>query len=230
MNQQNINRQDEFQTVAEEVFFDEETVQTIPAVMPLDETPTRTAARFKKLRVPMRKPDNSFNPAFLIMALLAVTALGVIAGTLLYRTSAEKSANNAVLENDDSVNRTIPAQYQFVVDKPATGETKDNLSRDNSTSLPSTSAPVKKDSRDKQDEESSVPDAENEQQTTQNEEVVRETEETPAASEEDEEMPPPPPLRRDRKEDKKQNKDKQKNKNVKPETQEEEPPTDESEN
>lgn len=221
MNQQNINRQDEFQPVAEEVFFEEATVQTIPAVIPLDETPTRASTRFRKLRVPMRKPDKSFNPAFLIMALLAVTALGVIAGTLVYRTSMEKSANNAGLETDDPVNRTIPAQYQFVVDKPESPDSKNNLSKDNLTSLPSTTAaPVKKDSRNKQDE-SSVPEAEDEEQTAQNEEAVKETE---APTDEDE-PPPPPPLRRDRKEDKKQDKAKQKNNNDKPETQEsEEPP------
>jgi hypothetical protein len=177
----------------------------------------------------MRRENKSFNPAFLIMALLAVTALGVIAGTLVYRTSTEKSANNTALETDEPGNRTIPAQYQFVVDKPESGEPKDSLSKGNLTSLPSGSASMKKGSGDKQDEESSESDAENERQTTQNEEPVKETE-APAASEEDEELPPPPPLRRDRKEDNKQDKDKQKNKNSKPETQEQEPPVEESEN
>jgi len=220
MNQQNTGAQDEFQPFTEEVFFDEETVQRIPAVMPLDETPTRTSARFRQFRVPMRKSDNSFNPAFLIMALLAVTALGVIAGTLVYRTSTEKSANNAALETDEPVNRTIPAQYQFIVDKPESSQAKDNLSKDNLNSLPSTTAPVKKDSLDKQ-EESSVPGAENEQQTVRNEEVEKKAE-APA----EDEVPPPPPLRR--KEDKKQDKAKQKNDNAKPETQEEKPPSDES--
>src|SRR5215210_7968701 len=150
MNQQNTIAPDEFQPITEEVFFDEETVQRIPAVMPLDETPTRTSARFRRLRVPMRKADNSFNPAFLIMALVAVTALGVIAGTLVYRTSTEKSANNAALETDEPVNRTIPAQYQIIVDKPESSQAKDNLPKDNLNSPPSTQ--LKKDSRDKQEE------------------------------------------------------------------------------
>lgn len=226
MKQQSIDLPNDFQPATEETFFDEETVQRIPAVMPLDDTPTRASTRFRKMRVPMRKPDNSFNPAFLIMALVAVTALGVIAGTLLYRTSAEKSANNAAMENGEPVNRTIPPQYQFTIDKPESGETKDSLSKDNLTSLPSTSAPVKKDSRGK--EESSAPDANNEQENAQNEEVVEEKEAT-APTEEDE-IPPPPPLRRDRKEDKKQDKAKQKDKNDKPEIKEEEPPVEESEN
>jgi type IV secretory pathway VirB10-like protein len=223
MNQQHINAQDEFQPDAEEVFFDEETVQRIPAVMPLDETPTRTSARFRQFRVPMRKEDKSFNPAFLIMALVAVTALGVIAGTLVYRTSTEKSANNAALETDEPVTRTIPAQYQFVVDKPESGQAKDNLPKDNLNSPPSTQ--LKKDSRDKQ-EESSAPDTETEQKTAQNdnEKVVEETE---APSEDEDE--PPPPLPSQRKENKKQDKAKQKNDNAKPETQpkNEEPPSDE---
>jgi hypothetical protein len=228
MKQHSIDLPNEFQPVTEETFFDEETVQRIPAVMPLDETPTRTSSRFRKMRVPMRKQDNSFNPAFLIMALVAVTALGVIAGTLLYRTAAEKSANNAAMENGEPVNRTVPAQYQFVLDKPESGETKDSFSKDNPTSLPSTSASTKKDSRDK--DESSAPEANNEQQeNAQNEEVVEEKEAT-APSEEDEDIPPPPPLRRDRKEDKKQDKAKQKDKNDKPEVKEEEPPVEESEN
>ncbi|HEX8736097.1 MAG TPA: hypothetical protein VF721_12290 [Pyrinomonadaceae bacterium] len=223
MNQQNINAQNEFQPMTEEVFFDEETVQKIPAVMPLDETPTRTSARFRQFRVPMRKEDKSFNPAFLIMALLAVTALGVIAGTLVYRTSTEKSANNAALETDEPINRTIPAQYQFVVDKPESSQTKDNLSKDNLNSFPS--VPVKKDSRDEQ-EESTVTDAENKQQTAQNEEVVEKTE-APTSEDEDEPPPPLPPSQR-RKEDKKQDKAKQKSDNSKTEQKEEKPPSDES--
>lgn len=228
MKQQSIDLPNDFQPATEETFFDEETVQRIPAVMPLDETPTRASTRFRKMRVPMRKPDNSFNPAFLIMALVAVTALGVIAGTLLYRTSAEKSANNAAIENDEPANRTIPAQYQFVVNKPESGETKDSFSKDNLTSMPSGNAPVKKDSREK--EESSAPVENGEQrENAQNEEVVEEKE-TAAPSEEDEELPPPPPLRRDRKDDKKQDKDKQKKQNDKPETQDEQPPVEESEN
>jgi hypothetical protein len=227
MKQQSIDGQDEFQTFPQEPFFDEETVQRIPAVIPLDETPTRTSARFRKLRVPMRRENNSFNPAFLIMALVAVTALGVIAGTLLYRTASEKSANNAGVETDEPVNRTIPAQYQFAVNKPESTETKDNLPKDNLTSLPSTSAPVKKDSRGK--EESPATDIENERETVQKEEAVEETK-TAAPSEDEEDIPPPPPLRRDRKEDKKQDKTKQKNDNAKPETPAEEPPSDEGEN
>lgn len=230
MKQQSIDLRNEFQSIpAEEPFFDEETVQTIPAVVPLEETPTRTSARrFKKLRVPMRKTDNSFNPAFLIMALVAVTALGVIAGTLVYRAASENRANNAVLETDEPVNRTIPAQYQFVVDKPETGETKnnspkDNLPSDNLSTLPAASAPEKRDSRE--NAESSAPESENEEQPAQNEEAA---EEKPSeiTSDEIEEPPPPPPMRRDR--NKKQDKAKQKNDSPKPETQEEEPPSDES--
>jgi hypothetical protein len=222
MNQQNTGAADEFQPFTEEVFFDEETVQKIPAVMPLDETPTQTSARFRQFRVPMRKADKSFNPAFLIMALLAVTALGVIAGTLVYRTSTEKAANNAALETDEPVNRTVPAQYQFIVDKPESSQAKDNLPKDNLNSLPATTAPVKKDSRDKQ-EESSLPKAEDEQQTTESESVVEKTE-TPAGEDEDE-PPPPPPSQR--KENKKQDKAKQKTDNAKTEPKEEEPPHDE---
>jgi hypothetical protein len=203
MNQQNINQPDEFQPVTEETFFDEETVQSIPAVMPLDETPTRTSARLRKFRVPMRKADKSFNPAFLLMALLAVTALGVIAGTLLYRTAAEKSASNSA--EDEPVNRTIPAQYQFVIEKPS------SLPKDN---LTSTTAPLKKNPTNKS--ESSEPNAENEPENVPQEKTV-EPKETEVVSEEDEE-PPPPALPRERKEDKKQNKDKGKNQNAKPET------------
>jgi type IV secretory pathway VirB10-like protein len=201
MNQQNINQSDEFPDAAEEIFFDEETVQTIPAVMPLDETPTRTAARFRKFRVPMRKADNSFNPAFLIMALLAVTALGVIAGTMLYRTSAEKSASNDT--SDEPVNRTIPAQYQFVVEKPSSSSIpKDNLT--------STTAPSKKNSGTKP--ESSEPNEENEPENVSTEETVEENK-AEVPSEDDE--PPPPATPNKRKEDKKQNKEK--NQNAKPE-------------
>lgn len=207
MNQQNINQPDEFSNVAEETFFDEETVQRIPAVMPLDETPTRTSARFQKFRVPMRKADKSFNPAFLIMALLAVTALGVIAGTLLYRTSAEKSANSSAA--DEPVNRTIPAQYQFIVEKPSS----QTLPKDN---LTSTTAPVKKNSSSKP--ESSEPNAENEPKNEPNEETVEENK--AEVSNEDEEEPPPPAIPRERKEDKKQNKAKGKNQNAKPEVKE----------
>jgi hypothetical protein len=222
MKQQSIDLRDEFQPAEEELFFDEETVQRIPAVVPLGETPTRASARFRKLRVPMRKADNSFNPAFLIIGLVAVTALGVIAGTLLYRTATDKSTNAAV-ESDDPVIRTIPAQYQFVVDKPESGATtKDSISKDNLNSLPTTGASSKKDSREK--EESSAPVAENEEQPTEKEEVVEEPQ-IKAQSEDDEELPPPPPPRRDRKEDKKQNKAKQKNDNAKSESQEEQPPT-----
>jgi hypothetical protein len=235
MKQQSIDPRDELQPVTEETFFEEETVQRIPAVIPLNETPTKTSARFQKLRVPMRKADNSFNPAFLIMALLAVTALGVIAGTMVYRTSAEKtSANNAATDTNDPVNRTIPAQYQFVVDKPGEsssslptgGESRDNLSVDNFSSLPqSTSEAARKDSRNRQqEEESPAPDGENEQpeQNAQNEENAEENQGVkPPSSEDEEDIPPPPPLRRDRKEDKKQDKPKPKSNNAQPENRQE---------
>lgn len=232
MKQQSIDLRNEFQPAEEEIFFDEETVQRIPAVVPLDETPTRTSARrFRKLRVPMRKADNSFNPAFLIMALVAVTALGVIAGTLVYRTTTEKSTN-ATINTDEPVNRTIPAQYQFVVDKPESTETRDSLNKnnftsdkDNFTSLPSDDATTKKDSGENR--ESTAPEGENEQQPTEKEETVEETEPS-VTSEETEEPPPPPPSIR-RKENKKQGKDKPKNDNAKSETQEEAPPREESE-
>ncbi|MDQ3799735.1 MAG: hypothetical protein M3384_09805 [Acidobacteriota bacterium] len=239
MKQQSIDLGNEFQPATEETFFEEQTVQRIPAVIPLNETPTKTSARrFQKLRVPMRKADKSFNPAFLLMALLAVTALGVIAGTMVYRTSTEKSAvNNAATDTDDPVNRTIPAQYQFVVDKPGddssssssssssslptgTEPPRDNLSRDDFNSLPpSTSEPVKRDSRNRQDgEESSAPDAENEQQqNAENEETGEETQGVAPRKEDEEELPPPPPLRRDRREDKKQDKPKQKTNTSQPE-------------
>lgn len=209
MNQQNINPQNEFRPATEETFFDSADAATIPAVMPLDETPTRTGARFQKFRVPMRKPNNSFNPAFLIMAMLAVAALGVIAGTLLYRASAEKSANNTA--TDEPVNRTIPAQYQFVVEKPPA----QSLPKDNSSVSTTTTAPLKKESRSK--EESSAPDADNEPKDNKSEEIVKENE-AEAPSVEDEEPPPIP----GKKEDKKQNKGKgkEKNKNNKPETKE----------
>jgi len=214
MNQQNINQRDEFQPITEETFFEPEAAQAIPAVMPLDETPTRTNARFQKFRVPMRKPDNSFNPAFLIMALVAVTALGVIAGTMLYRAAEEKSASNTALENDQPANRTIPAQYQFIVEKPAS----QSLPKDNSTSQ---AAPLKKNSRDKQ--ESSAPDEDNNTEPVPSEETVEENK-AEVPSEESEE---PPPIRRDRKEDKKQDKPKGKNKNTKPEVKENEKTSDE---
>lgn len=214
MNQQNINQPDEFQPAAEEIFFDEETVQTIPAVVPLDETPTRTSARFRNFRVPMRQPNNSFNPAFLLMALLAVTALGVIAGTLLYRTSTEKSASNSV--SDEPVNRTIPAQYQFIVEKPAS----QTLPKDN---LTSTTAPSKKNPDSKS--EASEQNAEDEPETVSNEEVVEENK-AEVSSEADEE---PPPIGGKGKEDKKQNKAKGKNQNAKPEVKEDrEKPDEES--
>lgn len=234
MRQQSIDVQNEFQPAfTEEPFFEEETVQTIPAVVPLDETPTRTSARrFRQLRVPMRKADNSFNPAFLIMALVAVTALGVIAGTLLYRTASENRVNSAVSETGETNNRIVPAQYQFVVDKPeSTGATRDNLPKDNLPSdnftgtLPSTSTTEKKDSRENQ--ESSAPDAENEEQPAEKEEVVKEETEAGVSSDELEEPPPPPPMRRDRKAEKKQEKAKQKPDNAKSETKDEEPPSEE---
>lgn len=205
MNQQNINQPDEFQPAAEEIFFDVETVQTIPAVMPLDETPTRTSARFRNFRVPMRKADKSFNPAFLIMALLAVTALGVIAGTLLYRTATEKSASNSA--SDEPVNRTIPAQYQVIIEKPES----QSLPKDN---LTSTNAPLKKNPSNKS--EASGQNAENEQEIVPNQEVVEENK-AEVVSEEDEE---PPPIGGKGKEDKKQNKAKGKNQNAKPEVKE----------
>lgn len=230
MRQQSIDLQNEFQTtpVTQETFFNEETVQTIPAVIPLDETPTKTSARFtgkRRIRVPqMRKEDNSFNPAFLIMAFVAVTALGVIAGTLLYQASAEKSANNAAVETDEPGNRTIPAQYQFIVDKPESSASTTTGTRDNSASLPSstTSEPARNNSRiggnSQQTEEASgqQSDGENEEQNAENEEARTEDQQaaiTPSRNEDDEDLPPPPPLRRERRDDKKQDKAKPKNNN-----------------
>lgn len=217
MNQQNVNQPDEFQPVADEVFFDQETVQRIPAVVPLDETPTRTSARFRKFRVPMRKADKSFNPAFLIMALVAVTALGVIAGTMVYRASTEKSAADRIA--DEPVNRTIPAQYQFIVEKPESP----SLPKDN---LTSTNATVKKNPNNKP--ESSEPDAENEPETVSNEKAVEENEAEVSGMDDEE----PPPIGGRNKEDKKQNKAKGKNRNDKPEVKENEeaPPDEESSN
>lgn len=224
MKQQSIDLRNEFQPAEEEIFFDEETVQTIPAVVPLDETPTRTSARrFRKLHVPMRKEDNSFNPAFLIMALVAVTALGVIAGTLVYRTASEKSTN-ATIDTDQPINRTVPAQYQFIVDKPESTGTKDTVDRDNLSTLPSGSAPVKKDSSENQESSSAPETEENEQQKpAENEETVEENE--PSVTSDEPPPPPPPSLKRDRKETKKQDKDKPKNDNAKSETKEEAPPS-----
>lgn len=240
MKQQSIDLGNEFQPATEETFFEEETVQRIPAVVPLNETPTKTSARrFQNLRVPMRKADKSFNPAFLIMALLAVTALGVIAGTMVYRTSTEKTAaNNAATDSDDPVNRTIPAQYQFVVpgEEPSsssssslptgTAPTGDNLSRDDFSSLPASTSeqPVRKDSRDRQgEEESPAPDTENEpQQKAENEENGEETQEVAPTKEKLKDIPPPPPLRRDgSSEDKKQDKPKQKSNTAQPENRQE---------
>lgn len=227
MKQQSIDLRNEFQPVQEEIFFDEETVQRIPSVVPLDETPTRTSARrFHKLRVPMRKEDNSFNPAFLIMALVAVTALGVIAGTMVYRTASEKSTN-ATIDTDEPINRTIPAQYQFVVDKPESSGTKDAVDRDNLSTLPSSSAPSKKDSSENR-ESSSAPETEEteqqqQQQPAEKEETVEESE--PSVTSDEPPPPPPPSLKRDRKETKKQDKDKPKNDNAKSETKEEAPPS-----
>lgn len=238
MRQQSIDLQNEFQAtpVTEETFFDEQTVQTIPAVIPLDETPTKTSARFdgrRRIRVPqMRKEDNSFNPAFLIMAFVAVMALGVIAGTLLYQASAEKSANNAAVETDEPGNRTIPAKYQFIVDKPESSTTTET--RENSSSLPSsatTSEPVRNNSRNSSQsaEESSERQSggENEEQNVQNEQSGDEQPAaiTPSRNEDDEDIPPPPPLRRERGTDKKQDKTKQKNNNSQqPENRESEQP------
>jgi hypothetical protein len=157
----------------------------------------------------------------MILALLAVTALGVIAGTLLYRTASETSANNtAAAENDEPINRTIPAQYQFVVDKP--GSESQSAPKESLNSLSTVSAPSKKDSINKPESSDSSYKNNKPENSAVNEEIAEENEETEVSGDDvvDEEPPPPAPVRRERKEDKKQNKNKGTNNNAKPENQE----------
>lgn len=87
---------------------------TARPVMPLDETPTRAAVRFQRRRRDSAGRNfvqsNKFGRSLTVMALLAVTALGIIAGTLLYRASPERAA-------DENATRTIQPQYQFYIGK-----------------------------------------------------------------------------------------------------------------
>ena len=109
----------------EDAYFDTATVQTAQPVMPLDETPTQTAVRrFRRprLRVPMRRAGGvnnggNFGRPLMAAALLAVMALGVIAGTMLYRASGENALDETA---DEAVTRTVKPQYQFFVGKQET--------------------------------------------------------------------------------------------------------------
>jgi hypothetical protein len=136
MRQQNFNPANEIldndgnsitpTTPPEDAYFDTTTVQTAQPVMPLDETPTQTAVRrFRRprLRVPMRRGgdsanDSNFGRPLMAAALLAVMALGVIAGTMLYRASGERAFDETAA--DEAGARTIKPQYQFFVGKQET--------------------------------------------------------------------------------------------------------------
>jgi hypothetical protein len=224
MNQQNISHLNEFQTPIEneETFFEMQPVQEeIAPVMPLDETPTQTSRRpgvrrhFRRYRVPVRREDKSFNPAFLALALIAVTALGVIAGTLFYRASSENSAGDSEPGNSDT--RTVQPQYQFIVDKPesnVSASSTDKTFRDSSISsaplttagetapvsesMPATTAEtemIRKDSRDDRRQKDETSESNSVDDEEKNVESNNKTGDAPKENPvDDEDEPPPPPL------------------------------------
>lgn len=222
MNQQHIIPQSEFQTPStakEEVYFDTQPdqVEEIPAAMPLDDTPTRTSVRrprLQRLRVPMRRENKSFNPAFLALALLAVTALGVIAGTLVYRTTSEKSENGLSPENGMET-RTVQPQYQFILDKQNTSNSPSTVGKTESSTMslknnPNETMPVVADDVRENESETTEKVSRSKQKLSDSNSVEEEEESVPTDSEikdekpapnvnsdDDMDEPPPPPKNKD---------------------------------